>query len=76
MSWLAIALLACAVGVLVAAEWPRLAALVQPEPKRRTSRGRRKTALRVVQPEDEEFAASVKRDLDRLPTYDGSRDRR
>ena len=62
-------LLAAAVVLLAAAEWPRL------------SRGRtlptrpkaaRKRHLRVVEPEydPEEFQRAVERDLANLPTYD------
>jgi hypothetical protein len=73
VGWLWIALLALAVVVLVAAEWPRLAGRtgltglrVRPRPPRRRSH------LRVLEPEadpdSDEFAASVERDLAQLPT--------
>jgi hypothetical protein len=68
-----IALLAAAVAVLVAAEWPRLDRLVGSEARRGRERARRKKNLKVIHNEDdslEEFAASVERDLDRLPTID------
>ena len=54
----------------MAAEWPRLGARVGVEGRRARSRKRRKAQLRVVQTEDdsEEFAASVERDLAKLPT--------
>jgi hypothetical protein len=73
VGWLWIALLALAVVVLVTAEWPRLAgrtplrgiAPVRPRPRRRSH-------LRVLEPEadpdSDEFAASVERDLAQLPT--------
>ena len=82
MSWLSIALLACAVLAVVGAEWPRLAHNVGLDARRRRSRERRKAQfrlLRTTEREDEldesdEFAASVERDLERLPTID-ERDR-
>jgi hypothetical protein len=62
-------LLACAVAVLVAAEWPRLAPRLGYEGRRRRARERRKSNLRVLRPEDDDdFAASVERDLAQLPT--------
>jgi hypothetical protein len=70
-------LLAGAVAVLLAAEWPRVAARLGLE-ERRLPRPRRrgKPQLRVVKSESDEFAASVERDLDRLPTTLDERDRR
>ena len=73
MSWLYIALLAAAVGVLAAAEWPRLearlGARVSGEARRRRDRERRKASLRIVETNDaDDFAASVERDLANLPT--------
>lgn len=72
MGWLWIALLACAVAVLAAAEWPRLTTRFGWEGRRARSRARRKGELRLLKPEPEddsdEFAASVQRDLAKLPT--------
>jgi hypothetical protein len=70
VGWVWIALLACAVAVLGAAEWPRLAGRFGWEGRRARSRKRRKAQLRVLRPDDDsdEFAASVERDLARLPT--------
>jgi hypothetical protein len=67
-----IALLAAAVAVLVAAEWPRLDRWLGSEARRGRERERRKKNLKVIRSEEslEEFAASVERDLDRLPTID------
>jgi hypothetical protein len=71
VSWVFLALLACAVVVLVAAEWPRLSTRVGTDARRRRDRERRKANLRLLEPdstESEEFAASVERDLRSLPT--------
>jgi hypothetical protein len=69
VSWVWLALLACAVGVLVAAEWPRLSERFGFEGRRERERRRRKSNLRVLRPEDDDdFAASVERDLAQLPT--------
>jgi len=67
-----IALLACAVAVLVAAEWPRLDRWFGVEARRGRERAKRKANLKVIRSEEslEEFAASVERDLSRLPTID------
>ena len=80
VSWLYIALLAAAIVVVAAAEWPRLQARVSPritgEARRRRQRERRKASLRVVQTDDaDDFAASVERDLANLPTIDPDRRR-
>ena len=73
MSWLYIALLALAVAGVVGAEWPRLEARFGVDTRRRRQRAKRKTNLRVVgRDEADDFAASVERDLSRLPTIDGS----
>lgn len=72
MSWLWIVLLALAVAVFVAAEWPRLEGRLGSPARQRRSRARRKARLRVLDsdPEADEFAASVERDLSLLPTID------
>ena len=72
MSVVWIALLAGAVAVLVAAEWPRLERRVGMEARRGRERERRKANLKVIRSDEslEEFAASVERDLSRLPTID------
>ncbi len=68
-------MLACAVAVLIAAEWPRLDERFGGQARRRRERERRKAQLRVLRSEEEEFAASVERDLSQLPTIE-ERDRR
>ena len=74
MSWLYIALLVLAIAVVVGAEWPRLqhrlGARVGPEARRRREREKRKTMLRVVPNDADDFAASVERDLAQLPTIE------
>ena len=75
MSWLWIALLVCAVLVVIAAEWPRLQGRMGFEARKRRERARRKANLKVVRTESDEFAASVQRDLSQLPTIE-ERDRR
>ena len=71
LGWLWLILVACAVAVLVAAEWPRLSARVGPERRRMQARSRRKsqlTLLRTPDDESQDFAESVERDLAQLPT--------
>jgi len=79
VSWLYIALLALAVAVVVGAEWPRLEsrleARVGVEARRKRDRQKRKTALRIVPDDADDFAASVERDLAQLPTIEDA-DRR
>ena len=72
MSVVWIALLAGAVAVLIAAEWPRLDRRLGMEARRGRERERRKAKLKVIRSEEslEDFAASVERDLSRLPTID------
>ena len=70
MSWLSIALLACAVVVLIGAEWPRLNERLGSRGRARRERTRRKQALKLITSERDEFAASVERDLEKLPTIE------
>jgi hypothetical protein len=72
VSWLSIALLAAALVVLVAAEWPRLEERLGADARRQRDRRRRKESLQLLHgdTDSEEFAASVKRDLSQLPTID------
>ena len=65
-----IGLLACAVASVVGAEWPRLSARYGAETRQRRERARRKGQLKLIRTETEEFAASVERDLDQLPTIE------
>ena len=70
VSVIALVLLAAAVVLLAAAEWPRLAG--RRALPRRKPRAKKKRHLRVVEPEldPDEFQRSVERDLANLPTYD------
>jgi hypothetical protein len=70
VSWLSVALLLCAVAVVIGAEWPRLSERLGIEARRKRERARRKSQLRLLKSETDEFAASVERDLDQLPTIE------
>ena len=72
MSAVWIGLFAAALVVLIAAEWPRLDRWLGVDARRGRERKRRKAKLKVVRSDEslEEFAASVERDLSRLPTID------
>ena len=65
-----IALLALAVAAVVGAEWPRLSARYGNEARRRRERNKRKSQLKLLRTERDEFEASVARDLDNLPTIE------
>jgi hypothetical protein len=78
VTWLSVVLFGCAVGVVIGAEWPRLRERLGLEAHRKRQRARRKSQWKLVRGEggDEDdgdaadFAASVERDLDQLPTLD------
>jgi hypothetical protein len=70
VSWLSLALLVCAVAVVIGAEWTRLSEKLGVEARRKRERARRKSQLRVLRSDTDEFAASVERDLDQLPTIE------
>jgi hypothetical protein len=80
VSWVFVGLLAGAVLVLIGAEWPRLSQRLgieeRLEARERRARAERKAKLHVVRDDSEEFEASVRRDLDRLPTIEKKRDPR
>jgi hypothetical protein len=65
-----VALLVLAVTALIGAEWPRVSARYGNEARQRRERSKRKSQLKLLRTETEEFAASVERDLDRLPTIE------
>jgi len=77
VSVLAVVLIACAVLIVIGAEWPRLTAKARAsgEARGRRERDRRKTQLRVIQGDRDDFAESVKRDLERLPVIEEHDDR-
>jgi hypothetical protein len=70
VSWLYIALLLCAVAVVVGAEWPRLEKRFGLEARKKRERARRKANFRLVKSDTDDFAASVERDLAQLPTIE------
>jgi hypothetical protein len=72
VSWLSVALLACAVLAVLGAEWPRLSERLGLEARRKRQRERRKSQWKVVHGDADDFAASVERDLEQLPTLDES----
>jgi hypothetical protein len=80
VSWVFVGLLAGAVLVLIGAEWPRLSNRIGIEARlvarERRARADRKAKLHVVRDDSEEFEASVRRDLDRLPTIEKKPDPR
>ena len=69
-------LLALAVAVVIGAEWRRVGKLVGADARRQRDRSKRKAGLKLIRSEEEEeFAASVERDLAGLPTIE-EKDRR
>ena len=70
MSILFLVLLALSVVVLVGAEWPRLEERFGSDARRRRERARTKETFTLVRSDTEEFAASVERDLQSLPTIE------
>jgi hypothetical protein len=70
VSIVAACLLAAAVVLLVAAEWPRISQRTGLDARRARARKRARSHLRVVDDDSEDFAKAVERDLANLPTYD------
>jgi hypothetical protein len=70
VSLIAVVLLAAAVVLLAGTEWPRLARRTGLDTTVRRERKLRKSHLRVVQSENDDFAKAVERDLAALPTID------
>ena len=79
MSWPWVVLLALGVVVVIGAEWrrinTRINTMVGADARRQRDRRRRKASFKVISSEEEEFAASVERDLAELPTIE-EKDRR
>lgn len=65
-----IALLIGTVAAVLGAEWPRFSARFGSEARQRRERSQRKSRLKLLRTETEEFAASVERDLNQLPTIE------
>jgi hypothetical protein len=77
VSWPWLALLVAAVAVVIAAEWPRVQAAIGVDARKRRERDRRKATLHVIVNDDvDEFEASVRRDLESLPTIEEPRTKR
>jgi hypothetical protein len=71
VGWLMIALLIGTVAAVIGAEWPRLSSgRFGNEARQRRDRMERKSQLKLLKTETEEFAASVERDLNELPTIE------
>ena len=70
MSWPWIVLVALAVAIVAAAEWPRLERVVGGDARRQRERDKRKAQLRVVTTDDDDFVRSVQADLESLPTIE------
>ena len=71
MSIFALVMLTCAVVLVIAAEWPRLSARFGGERRTRRARERRKRELTVIEGDgQDDFAASVERDLAQLPVIE------
>ena len=70
MSLIAVVLLVAALVLLGAMEWPRLARRTGLDTNVRRERKRRKSHLRVVEAENDDFAKAVERDLAALPTVE------
>jgi hypothetical protein len=69
-------LLVCAVLLVLAAEWPRLTARFGADARAGRDRRRRKERLAVIDGDgDDDFAASVERDLASLPVIEERDDR-
>ena len=75
MGWPWLVLLILAAGVVIGAEWSRVSTLVGTDARRQRERSKRKASFKVIRSEEEEFAASVERDLADLPTIE-ERDRK
>jgi hypothetical protein len=74
MGVVAFVLLACALVLLAGVEWPRISAKVGRDARAGRRRARRKESLTLIEgdadPDNDDFAASVERDLANLPVYE------
>ena len=70
VSLFGVVLLILAAALLIAAEWPRIGKRAGFDVRSRKERTRRKSHLRVVESDSDDFARAVERDLANLPTID------
>jgi hypothetical protein len=76
VSIFAIVMLTLAVALIIAAEWPRLRARFGSRARATRARSRRKREFTVIEGErEDDFAASVQRDLENLPVIEERDDR-
>ena len=80
MGIFAAALLTATVLLLLAAEWPRLSPRFGADARESRARRRRKSELKLIDGDleagdEDDFAASVQRDLESLPVIEGHDDR-
>jgi hypothetical protein len=77
VSWPWLALLLVAVALVAVAEWPRIGRVLGADARRSRERERQKARLHVVTTDEvDDFEASVRRDLDALPTIEEPRTKR
>ena len=79
MGVVAFVLLACALVLIAGVEWPRVSAKVGSDARASRKRARRKEALTVIEGEggrEDDFQASVERDLANLPVLEETDDDR
>jgi hypothetical protein len=79
MGVVAFVLLGCALVLIAGVEWPRVSAKVGSDARAVRKRARRKDALTVIDGDagrDDDFQASVERDLANLPVVEKSDDDR
>ena len=70
MSVIALVMLAAAVVLLAAAEWPRLSRRLGLQERKRARRRSHLSVVDTVDDDSDEFARAVERDLANLPTFD------
>jgi hypothetical protein len=76
VSIFAIVMLTLAVALIVAAEWPRLGGRFGRQARVNRVRARRKREFAVIEGDrEDDFAASVQRDLESLPVIEERDDR-
>jgi len=79
MGVVAFVLFACALVLIAGVEWPRVSARFGADARASRKRARRKESLTVIEGEasrDDDFQASVERDLANLPVLEESDDDR